>query len=590
MPLVMGSTVNHSDWLKANRHNMAMNVRGVIADVKKGGLRRDLSLAFEMDGSAESENATIFNQQTTEFVGNGDQLSSPYNMPGMSLKARHLFRDYGPQVEENDPADASDDEILPSAGNFFSADITQPATVVRGPSWWLLRDYANLYKRLKTSVINDDAGDFLYNTHKLAARPYFPNRTTPVDPTTTLIQPTDATFAEDLSDIHSDNQWMAWKYEPIKGPSVNRETNYAGTNYAYRPVRAPYAPVLLGVNAIYSLVYSDNQLKMVVDPFFIVWNPYNTQITADKFAITLEYGLAGGMRFRHTDPNGIEKYYGRPSGWGNYGGSDTYFIDFAKRKSGADGHVTYLLDDLDMEPGEVMIYSPPSDAVRGSNANVLHDELNQGINYNATDSGIFFTEFPEYNINRGFLGWKTITLQSTVDTDGDGTPDAPDPQNHKIDVLFNIASQGGPAIVNIIETNIPPAESDPERPYPEDLTTEESYGDNVSAQEYRLNLGGGQYGTNLDVGQRWTAKSISKPWRNWVADFGVSDIGEQNWPLSYNIGELEQKRAFGLLSMLTLSTDIDGRYQDGAVLPTERHPHTQNSIGTLFSSSSEYRG
>ena len=27
-------------------------------------------------------------------------------------------------------------------------------------------------------------------------------------------------------------------------------------NYAYRPVRAPYAPVLLGVNAIYSLVYT----------------------------------------------------------------------------------------------------------------------------------------------------------------------------------------------------------------------------------------------------------------------------------------------------------------------------------------------
>ena len=38
MPLVMSSTDNHSDWLKDNRHNMAMNVRGVIADVKKGGL------------------------------------------------------------------------------------------------------------------------------------------------------------------------------------------------------------------------------------------------------------------------------------------------------------------------------------------------------------------------------------------------------------------------------------------------------------------------------------------------------------------------------------------------------------------------
>ena len=146
MPLVMNSTTNQSSWLKENRHNMAMNVRGVIADVKKGGLRRDLSLAFEMDGSAESENAAIFNQQTTEFVGNGDQQSSPYNMPGLTLKARHLFRD------------------KPGAGDIFSADITQPRNGVRGPSWWLLRDYANLYKRLKTSG----------STHALSARALFP--------------------------------------------------------------------------------------------------------------------------------------------------------------------------------------------------------------------------------------------------------------------------------------------------------------------------------------------------------------------------------------------------------------------------------
>ena len=49
LPLVLSSTTDQSDWLKENRHNMAMNVRGVMADVKKGGLRRDLSLEFEMD-------------------------------------------------------------------------------------------------------------------------------------------------------------------------------------------------------------------------------------------------------------------------------------------------------------------------------------------------------------------------------------------------------------------------------------------------------------------------------------------------------------------------------------------------------------
>ena len=43
-----------------------------------------------------------------------------------------------------------------------------------------------------------------------------------------------------------------------------------------------------------------------------------------------------------------------------------------------------------MGPGEVMIFSPPDEAARSANANVRNDELLPGMNYNATDSGIFF--------------------------------------------------------------------------------------------------------------------------------------------------------------------------------------------------------
>ena len=184
LPALTGSNTDAADWLKSVRHDITFGSRAVLCDVKNGGLRRDLSLAFEMDGEAESENATLFNQQTDEFVGNDDQLSSPYEMPGVpELKARHLFRD------------------TPVAGDVFSADITQAATVVRGPSWWLLRDYANLYKRLKTSGTG----------HALESRAYFPNRPTPTDPAT-----------EDLMDIHADNQWMNWLYGTIKVSPTNR--------------------------------------------------------------------------------------------------------------------------------------------------------------------------------------------------------------------------------------------------------------------------------------------------------------------------------------------------------------------------------
>ena len=308
MPLVMSSTVNHSDWLKDNRHNMAMNVRGVMADVKKGGLRRDLSLAFEMDGdddvdseggyTGDDDNLILgkFNQQIGEFVAGNDNLAAPQNAPGMTIKDRFLYRDYGPQVEENDPADENDDVILPSAGNFFSADINGADTVVRGPSWWLLRDYANLYKRLKTSG----------NDYTLDSRAYFPNRTTRGE------------IYDNLIDIHANDQFFPSNERYLKIHALNKEQNTSG-GYAFRPIRANYAPVLLGVNAIYSLVYADNKLQMSVDPFFVLWNPYNTQIEAQKFAITLQNGLPGGIRFRVTRPDGTVTVHGKPgSGGGGY--------------------------------------------------------------------------------------------------------------------------------------------------------------------------------------------------------------------------------------------------------------------------------
>jgi hypothetical protein len=488
MPLVTDSTSDAADWLKAFRHDITFGSRAVLCDVKHGGLRRDLSLAFEMDGDAESENATLFNQQTDAFVGNGDPLSSPYVMPGTALYARHLFRD------------------TPSAGDLFSADITQAATVVRGPSWWLLRDYANLYKRLKTSGTG----------HALEARAYFPNRTTPTGAGNGI-------FVEDLIDIHADNQWMNWKYGPIKVSPTNRETNGAGNYYAYRPVRANYAPVLLGVNAIYSLIYKDDKLQMTVDPFFIIWNPYNTQVTADKFAVTLENGLAGGVRFRVTDTKGtattaddVVRLLGKPSWWQSGAGSDTSFADFAKHRfqkettQNGSANLSYLITDLTMQAGEVLIYSPPQESIRGSlNANVLYDALVPGMNFDATTSGIFFDEFPDQTGGN----WGPVTLSA----------------DETVDVLFNVASQSASAVVNIIETNLPPSGSKAD-----ELTDETKYGDHVAGQEFRLNFGGNIANPNVNLGAHGFTQRFD------------------------SLSESPFKKSFGLLSMLTLPTDLEG--------------------------------
>ena len=107
LPLLTGSNQDSAaDWLKASRHDITFGSHAVLCDVKNGGLRRDLSLAFEMDGAAEAENATLFNQQEGEFVGGPDSLAAPQIARGMPIQDRYLYRDYL------------------TAGNDFSGDIT----------------------------------------------------------------------------------------------------------------------------------------------------------------------------------------------------------------------------------------------------------------------------------------------------------------------------------------------------------------------------------------------------------------------------------------------------------------------------------
>jgi len=490
MPLVMNSTTNQSSWLKENRHDMAMNVRGVIADVKKGGLRRDLSLAFEMDGSADFvmgsngelvDPPTLFNQQEGEFVAGNDGLAAPQNAPGMTIKDRFLYRDFS------------------SAGNFFSADINGGNTVVRGPSWWLLRDYANLYKRLKTSG----------NDYTLDSRAYFPNRTTRGE------------IYDNLIDIHANDQFFPSNERYLKIHALNKEQNTSG-GYAFRPIRANYAPVLLGVNAIYSLVYADNKLQMSVDPFFVLWNPYNTQIEAQKFAITLQNGLPGGIRFRVTRPDGTVTVHGKPgSGGGGYEtrGTGTGFSNYATQSIGF-ADLSYLATDLTMQAGEVLIYSPPKEKDRSPDATVANDEIELGINYSVAGTGeektgIFFDQFPD----------ETGGNWAPIEVGGNETP-----ANYQVDIMFNLYHRSDFAIVAISSTNLPDNDAKAK-----DLTTKAIFGDHIAGKEYRLNVGTGN-----------------------TTDYNYNN-GPLGYTFSYKFSEIGVapglKESFGISSMLTLPTD-----------------------------------
>lgn len=95
--------------LKKYYHDYTVSAFGVVANVKEGGLKKDLSLAFEM-------RAADFN--SSEFAA-GASDSVP--VLGTGLQARPIFYD---------------------------------ANGGRGPSWHLLRDYYTIYQRMENPLTN----------------------------------------------------------------------------------------------------------------------------------------------------------------------------------------------------------------------------------------------------------------------------------------------------------------------------------------------------------------------------------------------------------------------------------------------------
>jgi len=368
MPLVMSDSSNQSAWLRERRHDMTLGSRGVLADVKLGGLRRDLSLAFEMDGNADitaTEKPTKFNQQDGEFVGGSDRLTAPKAALGMGdVKERYLYRD------------------MKGSGTPFSGDIVTPNSVVRGPNWWALRDYANLYKRLKGS-----GGNYLLN-----ARSYYPNVSAANKP---------SYHWGSMSGANSGAN--TWDTETL--PS-NGFTASLPDLHLFKPARANYAPVFLGSVIAYSVLATNSDgttadLAVGIDPMFYLWNPYNRTLKVDRYALKMT-GFGGH----------ITLWVNRPSGSTQYG--PAIITKFAQNHSNTAGWVdrmTYLASDLTMAPGEVMVLSPRSN--RGTDASVLRDAIFPGTNTDNA-SGAILSSIPDVN----GTNWQKIKLNLATDSVG----------------------------------------------------------------------------------------------------------------------------------------------------------------------------
>lgn len=296
--------------VKSGYFDVTVHSRSVLSDVLKGGLKRDLSLAFELPDSKANDSAANWEYSLNdsdspddrhthytniwEFNNSGDQTSqwrhsrmnaSGYRPYWWSKKMGYVFS-------------------YPEGGS--GADRMGNKRYLRGPSWDLLRSYYRLYKRElegQAASHRDRRGvKSPSDSRTWLARPYEPYSFRTDSLGNTLLSHT--YVGESLTiggGYASDSLWDPfYSYADAVSNGSRPWNNLAYRSYGLTPVITKFTLVL----SIYTEPYNGRKrLSLCVDAIGNVWNPYNvpvetealfTQMNLDGLKWTLECKRATG--------------------------------------------------------------------------------------------------------------------------------------------------------------------------------------------------------------------------------------------------------------------------------------------------------
>jgi hypothetical protein len=370
-----------ADPLAARRlfHDVTTTAAGVLADAANGGLRRDLSLAFELSDADFAR---------TEFSG-GTTLAATGGATGLD------------NLKMMVPANGRMTRLSP----VFSR--ATPEGNLRGPTWWALRDYHRLYKQV----------GWVGGVPTLQARTYFPNAANlhpePDDGNPATVRQRNylyaTTYAGDrftLNPNATDVGVIAeanWKLNPAPIP---RPLNSAATPYVER------------VFLVFNLIKETNRsggvtVYLSLTPIFVLHNPYNVALTikppTGSSALALTFSDWQDWMFRVTrrtyvymkdnpfveiQPVAATFTYEKNLG-------DYYRFADPRAINDADLFRVYV-DQISLQPGEHKVFTPASGA-RSPWSRVV--KLANGFNYQGgfsddnVDWGALWPGFEWYYFN-----------------------------------------------------------------------------------------------------------------------------------------------------------------------------------------------
>jgi hypothetical protein len=232
--LALDASAPSEDQIKAQFHDLTTYSSGVLADARNGGLKQDLSLAFELS-DADFDRSV--------FGSNGpDTIDSP----GFG-QVQPIFR------------------LANTTG-----------VKANGPAWHLLRDYYTIYQRMDTPMTNPtlDAQAFVPNHRELNPGSLsYDHRKQPA--IKYIVQETLDDGAQG-DPLRSDGGYLSIPVKASYLPYVQRHIVSIGLDF--EAVAAPEGYDNTTNN------YEFRELRQSISPSFVVHNPYNVSLRHNGIA------------------------------------------------------------------------------------------------------------------------------------------------------------------------------------------------------------------------------------------------------------------------------------------------------------------
>ena len=331
-------------------HEVSLSSSGVLADSLHGGLKRDLSLIFELNDNDFAR---------TEFGSGVAGAAATLTETGVAAMTMGL----------------------PHEGNIMQApplfNRVAPEGNVRGPTWWSLRNFYRLHKELGWSGVKvqaaagDASGWNTASAPALRARTFYPN--------VQRLHPTPGAGNDNsirrrlysYSDVFNGDQTS-----PLNPNVVDTGTIF---DISYRPVPRPVAvaatPYVHRVSAVFAVTRSEAKskgknvpvLNLSVVPVVVLHNPFNVAITsdspdqgnADKYSMGLSFSDMDQWTFRFNRSGHATR-------------SGTYELPLSGFFSGADSDSNsndllraYLPTTFTLQPGEFRAFSSSAETPNG---------------------------------------------------------------------------------------------------------------------------------------------------------------------------------------------------------------------------------